>query len=108
MTAYLTDLTFQEDDELKCLFAYKNGKVFSGEAWSSDGETFKVEVEKGVVTKEIVYHPNGKAAYIVTEKGRYSYNEQGSPISEEEFKENYPDLVKQVIAIAHEMKGLNP
>jgi len=105
---HLTDLTFQEDDEVKSLFAYKDGNIFTGEAWSSDGETFMVEVEKGVVTQETLYHANGKAAYIISENAKYCYNEKGEPISEQEFKEKYPLLVKQVMAIVHEMKGLNP
>jgi hypothetical protein len=102
---HFTDLDFRKDHGNE--YAYKkDGTVFSGTAWSSDGKTVKIDVSNGVITTVTVYHSNGNIAGIAHPGTRGSdtfYDLNGNTITEQQFEQQYPNVVVQLGAFEHEV-----
>lgn len=104
---HLSELTFEEDRKMDCLYAYRNGEVYSGSAWSSDEKSFVVNISNGVVRSLTFYHANGNVAVSSdAASGPTYYDEDGNVISKREMQNKYPELVRQMLAITREMPGL--
>lgn len=102
-----TDMSDLEVDK-NTFYVYKNGKAFSGTAWSSDGKTINITCHNGVVDSIIAYHANGKTAVksLSFRRSGTCYDNTGKPISMENFINRYPDLVEKIAALSFEIKGL--
>lgn len=99
---YFNDLEFREDR--RNYYAYKDGKVFDGTAWSSDGKTIKIEVNNGLVISVVGYHPNGNIAMETKTNGSETYyDEDGRTLSKAEFKQRYPNMEAQFNAFEPEL-----
>jgi hypothetical protein len=102
---HFTDLDFRRDGRNE--FAYKkDGTVFTGTAWSSDGKTVKIDVSNGVITTVTVYHSNGKIAGTTHPGTRGSdtfYNTNGNTLTEQQFMNQYPDVMAQLNALEYEV-----
>lgn len=101
----LTDLDFRRDRGNEYVYK-KDGTVFSGTAWSSDGKTVKIEVNNGVLTTVTVYHSNGKIAATVqqgTNKSCSYYDLYGNTITESQFRKQYANVITQIGAFEHEV-----
>ena len=102
---HFTDLDFRRDHGNE--YAYKkDGSVFTGTAWSSDGKTMKIVVNNGVISSATVYHSNGNIAGTVHPGNRGSdtyYDTNGTVITKQQFKQQYPDVMVQVGAFEHEV-----
>lgn len=85
--------------------AYYKGKAFTGSAWSEDGKSISIECVDGKVTHVTVYHDNGEVALQNTQlaDAGKSFDEDGNPITMQEFVSKYPDLVKKVKEMADNM-----
>ena len=104
---YLKDLDFRRDHGNE--YAYnKDGSVFTGTAWSSDGKTVKIEVNNGVINYVTLYHSNGDIAAQYTAGSRIGnyYDTNGNQISEQQFKKEYPEVMVQLGAFEHEVHYL--
>lgn len=104
---YLKDLDFRRDHGNE--YAYnKDGSVFTGTAWSSDGKTVKIEVNNGVINYVTLYHSNGDIAAQYTAGSRIEkyYDTNGNQISEQQFKKEYPEVMVQLGAFEHEVHYL--
>ncbi len=102
---HLTDLDFRRDHGNE--YAYKkDGTVFNGTAWSSDDKTIKIEVNNGVITTVTLFHSNGNVAITGSIKNLTYYDINGSIITKQQFKINYPDLMVQAGAFEHEVHYL--
>lgn len=104
---YLKDLDFRRDHGNE--YAYnKDGSVFTGTAWSSDGKTVKIEVNNGVINDVTLYHSNGDIAaqYTVGSRIENYYDTNGNQISEQQFKKEYPEVMVQLGAFEHEVHYL--
>lgn len=102
---YFSDLDFRKDHGNE--YAYnKDGSVFTGTAWSSDGKTIKIDVNNGVITNVTVYHSNGNIAGTAHPGNHGSdsyYDINGTGITKQQFKQQYPDVMVQVGAFEHEV-----
>lgn len=102
---HFTDLDFRKDHGNE--YAYKkDGTVFSGTAWSSDGKTVKIDVSNGVITKVTVYHSNGNVAGTSQPGTRGSdtfFDTNGNSITEQQFMQLYPNIMAQLGALEHEV-----
>lgn len=101
-----SDLDFRREHGNE--YAYnKDGSVFSGTAWSSDGKTMKIEVYNGVIKSTTVYHSNGNIACTVTlstnPKNESYYDINGNAISKQQFKIEYHEVMVQAGAFEHEV-----
>lgn len=100
----LSELEFNGESH----YVYHNGKVFSGEAWSSDGRTLCVICSNGVIESVVAYHDNGKKAietHTLLGEGTF-YDCSGNTIEPEVFIERYPALAEQIAAMSYELKGI--
>lgn len=106
---YLKDLDFRRDHGNEYAFN-KDGSVFTGTAWSSDGKTIKIEVNNGVINSATLYYSNGDIAAQSTFASRkYNvnyYDTNGNQISEKQFMEEYPEVMVQFGAFTHEIHYL--
>lgn len=102
---YLTDLDFRKDHGNE--YAYKkDGSVYTGTAWSSDGKTVKIEVSNGVITTATFYHSNGNIAGIAYPGSHGSdiyYDLNGNSITRQQFQQQYPNVIAQLGAFEHEV-----
>ena len=102
---HFTDLDFRRDRGNE--FAYKkDGTVFTGTAWSSDGKTVKIDVSNGVITTVTVYHSNGNIAGTTHPGSRGSdafYDTNGNSLTEQQFMRQYPDVMAQLNALEYEV-----
>lgn len=100
-----SDLVFRKDHGNE--YAYnKDGSVFTGTAWSSDGKTIKIDVNNGVITNATIYHSNGNVAVTThpSNRGNDSYYDiNGTAITKQQFMQQYPDVMVQVGAFEHEV-----
>lgn len=100
-----SDLDFRKDHGNE--YAYnKDGSVFTGTAWSSDGKTVKIDVSNGVITTVTVYHSNGNIAGTAHPSTRDSdtfYDINGNAITKQQFEQQYPNLIAQLGALRYEV-----
>lgn len=105
---YFSELDFRRDHGNE--YAYKkDGNVFSGTAWSSDGKTIKIDVNNGVITNVTMYHSNGNVAGTARPGASNSetyFDINGKTITRQQFKQQYPDVMIQVGAFEHEVQYL--
>lgn len=100
-TPLISDLTFS--DNYKC--AYFNDKPFNGTAWSDSNKRMSISCENGAVKSVDVYHNNGNIAIkgpAFFELGKF-YNDMGLEISIEQFTDEYPQVIMEVISITDEI-----
>lgn len=106
---YLKDLDFRRDHGNEYVYN-KDGSVFTGTAWSSDGKTLKIEVSNGILNQATQYHSNGEIAATVQftagSKSRKYFDTNGNQISKEQSEELYPELEVQAGAFEHEVHYL--
>lgn len=102
---YFNDLDFRKDHGNE--YAYKkDGTVYTGTAWSSDGKTVKIDVSNGVITTTTVYHSNGNIACTAHPGTRDSdvyYDLNGNTITRQQFKQQYPNVLAQLGAFEYEV-----
>ena len=105
---YFSELVFRRDHGNE--YAYKkDGNVFSGTAWSSDGKTIKIDVNNGVITNATMYHSNGNIAATArsgASKSETYYDINGNTITKQQFEKQYPEVMIQVGAFEHEVQYL--
>jgi hypothetical protein len=118
-TFYTTfsQLTRKSVDRLDII--YKDGELFSGTAWSSDGATMKIIVDRGVLTRIYVFHDNGSVAMCSIEgNGRvenYYFDDSkkverndgeyyGNEMDKYEFRKKYKTLYTRVRIFWKEIK----
>jgi len=102
---HFTDLDFRRNQGNE--YAYKkDGTVFSGTAWSSDGKTVKIDVNNGVITTVTIYHSNGNIAGTthpgIGGSDTY-YGINGNTLTKQQFKQQYSDVMAQLDAFGHEV-----
>lgn len=100
-TPSISDLTFSED--YKC--ANFNDEAFNGTAWSDNNKRMSISCENGRVKSVDVYHNNGNIAIkspAFCELGKF-YNDLGLEISIEQFTNDYPQVIMEVISITDEI-----
>lgn len=73
-----------------------NGKSYTGQVWSKDGESMVVEVSDGRPVKVTLYHDNGEPAMISTlfqENGEVKHFDiNGYEMNKADWLRKYPDI----------------
>lgn len=84
-----------------------NGKPFSGEIWSDDKATYRLEADNGVVTSFTLYHANGTPAYVMSSPADTleAFDETGKAIPLDTFRLRYEALADEITALSHKIKG---
>lgn len=88
--AYIRDLQRKPMDENKVEIFYK-GKPFTGTAWTDDEKTAALDVNKGKIVKIVLFYPNGKKAYVASDKGVFYFDKEEKAITPAEFIQDFPN-----------------
>ena len=75
------------------------GKAYTGQVWANDESCYQT-FENGIITGGVIFHKNGKKALVVKmpkndDRSFEFYDERGNAIGEEEFYNNYRDLMSE-------------
>lgn len=96
------DMSFREGAE----YAYKDGKVFTGDVWTSDDETLHAVYDKGrIIHAEFFYKGKKVLKEFMSRDSTAYYNKNGETITRSEFDELYPDAKETFEAFNPEIEA---
>ena len=99
-----TNVSGVEFSDGKALVA---GKPFTGEVWSDDGSTYRMDAAEGEIVSLTLYHPNGNIAFSKPAHADSAlfYDEQGTRLPLDSFATRYEELAKQIPQLLKRIKG---
>jgi len=81
----------------EALKAEKDGKAFTGEVWSIDGKSYKMDFKDGAPAGSTTFHKNGKPAIVAApEGGEKYYDEDGKEMEVDKFMEKYEKYIDEI------------
>lgn len=103
---YFSQLTFTNRER----YAYKDGAVFDGSAWSSN-EKMRADFKEGVLQKATVFFDDGNVAVVSINTGKNLdveyFDENGNIISESQFKSQYSQTWNMIMALEGEVHNVD-
>lgn len=100
-TPSISELDFSNDFR----YAQYNNEAFNGTAWSDNNKRMSILCDNGVIKNITVYHDNGNIAMngpAFFELSKF-YNDMGLEISFDQFFEDYPIIIKEIVSITDEI-----
>ena len=81
------------DIEIQDSLMYSDGKLYSGDIWSDDGQMYQLTTQDGVLVECRLYHDNDSLAIeILNDSIVTYYDEEGDVLPEDSFKVRYQDV----------------
>ena len=89
----MSDLQYEESDRTDIFYVYSGDKTFDGEAWSDDGNSFKITVDCGIMKRVDFFDEDGSLFYAFnfTEREELYFNEKGNAITKKQARDIYPN-----------------
>ena len=102
-TIHFSDISVERDGLKK--YAFIDGSLFTGTAWSSDDKSASISFQDGIMQKAVVYQANGKEAVVKYASSNPTfYDEHGITMSEDAFRDSYGHLWDKIGALEAELR----